>query len=50
MSLAFVSQLGLKVQQTDIGIQKIDSTTLEIYRIMVSIFSVSDKDGRERVF
>ncbi len=50
MSLAFAQQLGLKIRKTNVGAQKIDGTTLETYRMVVSIFSVSDKDGRERFF
>ncbi len=30
--------------------QKIDDTTLEIYRMVVSIFSILDKDGKVRFF
>ncbi len=36
--------------KTNVGAQKIDDTTLETYRMVVSTFSVSDKDGRERFF
>ncbi len=50
MSQAFTSQLGLKIWITYITAQKIDGTTLEIYRIVVSIFSVSNKDSWERFF
>ncbi len=50
MSQAFAQQLGLKIRKTNVGAQKIDGTTLEIYGIVVSTFSVLDKDGRERFF
>ncbi len=50
MSQAFAQQLGLKVHKTNIWAQKIDDTTLETYRMVVSIFSVLDKDSRERFF
>ena len=30
--------------------QKIDDTTLETYKMVVSIFSMADKDGRKRFF
>ncbi len=50
MSQAFAQQLGLKIHKTNIGAQKIDGTILEAYKIVVSTFSVSDKDGRERFF
>ncbi len=45
-----MQQLGLKICKTNVGAQKIDGTTLKTYRIVVSTFSVSDKDGRERIF
>ncbi len=50
MSQAFAHQLGLSIWKTNVGAQKIDGTTLETYGIVVSIFSVPDKDGRERFF
>ncbi len=50
ISQAFAQQLGLKIRKTNIGAQKIDGTTLETYGIIVSTFSVSDKDERERFF
>ncbi len=50
MSQAFTHQLDLKVCKTNIRAQKIDGTTVETYRMVVSIFSLSDKDGRERFF
>ncbi len=50
MSQAFAQQLGLKIRKTNIGAQKIDSTILETYEMIVSTFSVSDKDDRERFF
>ena len=50
MSLAFAHQLGLTIWKTNVGAQKIDGITLEIYEMVVSIFSMSDKDGRERFF
>ncbi len=50
MSQAFAQQLGLKIRKTNVGAQKIDGSTLETYEIVVSTFSVSDKDGRERFF
>ncbi len=40
--------MGFKIRKTNIKAQKIDGTTLEIYGIVVSTFSVLDKDGRER--
>ncbi len=50
MSQAFAQQLGLKICKTNVGAQKIDGTILETYGMVVSTFSMSDKDGRERFF
>ncbi len=50
ISEAFAQQLDLKIRKTNISTLKIDGTTLETYEMVVSTFSVSDKDGRERLF
>ena len=50
ISQAFIIELGLKIRKTNIDTQKNNSTTLKIYRIIVSIFSISDKDDREKIF
>ncbi len=50
ISPAFAQQLGLKICKTNVGAQKINGTALETYEMVVSIFFVSDKDGRERFF
>ncbi len=50
MSQVFAYQLDLKICKTNVGAQKIDGTTLETYEMVVSTFSMLDKDGRERSF
>ena len=50
ISPAFASQFGLKIWKTNIRAQKINGTTLETCEIVVSTFSVSDKDDKERFF
>lgn len=50
MNQTFAFQLGLKVQKTHVGAQKIDGTTLETYRIVVSTFFILDKDSRKSFF
>ena len=50
MNLAFLSQLGLRIQKTNIGVPKIDGTTLETDGMIVSTFSLLDKDNWERFF
>ena len=39
----FVKQLGLLIQPTDVRAQKIDDTMLDIYKMVVAVFSVLDK-------
>ena len=48
MSLAFAEQLGLMIYKINIAAQKIDGTILDTYKMVVSTFFVSNKDGRER--
>ncbi len=50
MKQVFAQQLGLKILKTNVGAQKIDGTILETYGMVVSTFSVLDKDGMERFF
>ncbi len=50
MSQAFAHQLGIKTRKTNVKARKIDGTTLKTYRMVVSTFSMSDKDGRKRFF
>ena len=47
---AFAQQLNLKIYKTNVRAQKINGTTLKTYEMVVSTFSVLDKDGRERFF
>ncbi len=48
MSQAFAQKLGLKISKIRLGAQKIGATTLETYGMVVSTFSISDKDRREK--
>ena len=50
MSQVFAHQLSLKIWKTNIGAQKINDTTLETYGMVVSTFSMSNKNGREKFF
>lgn len=43
MTLAYVAKLDLTRQKIDVGAQKIDSSTLITYRIVIARFSVKDK-------
>ena len=50
MSLAFASQLGLRIWKTNVEAQNVDCTILETYKVVVSTFFLSDKDNWERFF
>ena len=50
MHLAFAERLGLMVRITNVGAQKIDSTTLETYGMVVAVFWVTDQADRVRFF
>ena len=50
MSLAYAKRLGLKTRKTNVGAQKIDGSTLEIFGMVIADFQVEDKGGRPRFF
>ena len=50
MHPAFAEKLGLVVQTTNVGAQKINSTTLKTYGMVVAAFSVFDQADRVRFF
>ena len=50
MHPTFAKRLGLGMQTTNVGAQKIDGTTLEIYGMVVAAFSVTDQADRIRFF
>ena len=50
MHQSFAKQLGLSIRPTDVGAQKIDSTTLDTYAMVVAAFSVEDKANQVRFF
>ena len=43
MSPVYASKLGLKVYHTDVGAQKIDGSTLKIFKMVLASFQVEDK-------
>ena len=47
---AYALRLGLWVYRTNIGAQKIDGSTLEIFEIVLTSFQVEDKLGEIRFF
>ena len=50
MHPAFAERLGLVVQTTNVGAQKINGTTLETYIMVVVAFSVADQADRVKFF
>ena len=50
MSPAYAKRLGLKTWKTNVGAQKIDSSALEIFGMMIADFQEEDKGGRPRFF
>ena len=50
MSQVFASQLGLKIRKTNVRARKIDDTTLVTYKMIISIFFMSDKDVKKKLF
>ena len=50
MTLTYTSKLGLRVCHTDVGAQKIDSSTFQTFRMVLANFKVEDKLRKTRFF
>ena len=50
MTPVYAAKLGLKVRKTDIGAQKIDSSNLITFGMVLADFQVEDKLRRARFF
>ena len=50
MHPTFAKRLGLVIQTTNVGAQKIDGTTLETYGMVVAVFSITSQVNRVRFF
>ena len=50
MTLEYASKLDLKVRFINIGVQKIDGSTLETFKIVLVSFQVKDILGKARFF
>ena len=50
MSPTYAKRLGFKTRKTNVGAQKIDGSTLEIFGMVIADFQVEDKGGRPRFF
>ena len=50
MTLGYASKLGLKIRSTNVGAQKIDSSTLKTFRMVLVSFQVENTLERARFF
>ena len=50
ISPAYAKRLGLKTRKTNVRVQKIDGSALEIFGMVITDFQVEDKGGRPRFF
>ena len=50
MNPTFAQKLGLYIRKTNIGAQKIDSSVLETFGMIIADLKVEDKAGRFRFF
>ena len=50
MTHVYSSKLGLKVYPTNVGVQKVDGSTLETFDMVLASFQVEDKLGKVRFF
>ena len=50
MTLAYATHLGLKVRVINVGVQKIDRSSLATYGMVIAAFQIVDKLGRSRFF
>ena len=46
MTPAYALKLGLKIRKTDIGAQKIDGSTFDIFGIVLADFQIEGKHDR----
>ena len=50
MSCAYIEKLSFKTQKTNVRAQKIDSSILQTFEMVITNFQVEDKGGRPRFF
>ena len=50
MNPAFARKLDFYIQKTNIKAQKIDSSTLKTFRMVIANFQMEDKGGKSRFF
>ena len=50
MNLALIQKLGLHIQKTNVGAQKIDGSFFEIFGMVITDFQIEDKVDKPRFF
>ena len=50
LTLAYASRIGFQVHRTEIGAQKLDSTTFKIFKMVLASFQVENKLRKTRFF
>ena len=48
--LTFAKQLDLPIRPIDVEVQKIDGSTMDIYKMVIAAFSIMDKANQVRFF
>lgn len=46
----YAKKLGLLVRKTNNGAQKIDGSTIAMFRMVIATFLINDKEGKVRFF
>ena len=50
MTLVYAKKLDLWAQKTDVGAQKIDRSSLNMFGMVIAGFQILDKQGRAQFF
>ena len=50
MNPNFAQKLGFKIWKTNVGVQKINSSVLETFKMVIADFQVEDKVNKPRFF
>ena len=45
-----MKKLGLQIRKTKVNTQKIDGSQLDIFSIVIALFSIGNKEGRSHFF
>lgn len=50
ISSTFAKKLGFWIQRTEVGAQKIDSSSLKIFEIVIAFFSIDNRASKPQFF